>query len=277
MRRLSIALALCGVAAHGADLPPDEEALKLADATRMEEEKPRDLKLLLEAAALSPQGGADSQRLSFDLRWDGRLSPVWCGTLANRLDWRFASAPQRNHGVNTLKEAYLSREFGADMMLDFGRVNTRYGVATGYNPTDFLGAGTVRSVVSADGQPAPKPPGQRDAALAEAMGPRLADRDLVARWAMGRTRTAPAWTGAPAILGSGYCWSVAIVSLKTSTRNGCCCKSRAARRNWASICRGCSAMPPSPTWNGPAAGNSPPGGKAWGWRTKAGATGWPPA
>ncbi|KMN38377.1 hypothetical protein VI26_01160 [Chromobacterium sp. LK1] len=150
MRRLLIALALCGAAAHGADLPPDEEALKLADATRMEEEKPRDLKLLLEAAALSPQGGADSQRLSFDLRWDGRLSPVWRGTLANRLDWRFASAPQRNHGVNTLKEAYLSREFGADMMLDFGRVNTRYGVATGYNPTDFLGAGTVRSVVSAD-------------------------------------------------------------------------------------------------------------------------------
>ena len=92
-------------------------------------------------------------------------------------------------------------------------------------------------------------------------------------WAMGRTRTAPAWTGAPAILGSGYCWSVAIVSLKTSTRNGCCCKSRAARRNWASICRGCSAIPPSPTWNGPAAGKQ----SAWrqslgladqGWRNR---------
>ncbi|OQS31282.1 hypothetical protein B0T40_22695 [Chromobacterium haemolyticum] len=99
---------------------------------------------------MSPRPGDDSQRLSFDLRWDGRLSPAWRGVLANRLDWRFAGSPQRDHGVNTLKEAYLSREFGVDAMLDLGRVNTRYGVAVGYNPTDFLGAGTVRSVVSAD-------------------------------------------------------------------------------------------------------------------------------
>ncbi|UGA38551.1 hypothetical protein JOS77_01615 [Chromobacterium haemolyticum] len=63
---------------------------------------------------------------------------------------RRLGSPQRDHGVNTLKEAYLSREFGVDAMLDLGRVNTRYGVAVGYNPTDFLGAGTVRSVVSAD-------------------------------------------------------------------------------------------------------------------------------
>ncbi|WP_166453652.1 hypothetical protein [Chromobacterium fluminis] len=154
MRKLALglllALALACAAARGADAPPDEEALRLADQTRMEEERPRDLKLQLEAAALSPRPGDDSQRLSFDLRWDGRLSPAWRGVLANRLDWRFAGSPQRDHGVNTLKEAYLSREFGVDAMLDLGRVNTRYGVAVGYNPTDFLGAGTVRSVVSAD-------------------------------------------------------------------------------------------------------------------------------
>lgn len=152
MRKLALGLllALVCAAARGADAPPDEEALRLADQTRMEEERPRDLKLQLEAAALSPRPGDDSQRLSFDLRWDGRLSPAWRGVLANRLDWRFAGSPQRDHGVNTLKEAYLSREFGVDAMLDLGRVNTRYGVAVGYNPTDFLGAGTVRSVVSAD-------------------------------------------------------------------------------------------------------------------------------
>ncbi|WP_114152537.1 hypothetical protein [Chromobacterium haemolyticum] len=151
MRKLALGwLLLACAAARGADAPLDEEALRLADQTRMEEEKPRDLKLQLEASALSPRPGDDSQRLSFDLRWDGRLSPAWRGVLANRLDWRFAGSPQRDHGVNTLKEAYLSREFGVDAMLDLGRVNTRYGVAVGYNPTDFLGAGTVRSVVSAD-------------------------------------------------------------------------------------------------------------------------------
>lgn len=151
MRKLALGwLLLACAAARGTDAPLDEEALRLADQTRMEEEKPRDLKLQLEASALSPRPGDDSQRLSFDLRWDGRLSPAWRGVLANRLDWRFAGSPQRDHGVNTLKEAYLSREFGVDAMLDLGRVNTRYGVAVGYNPTDFLGAGTVRSVVSAD-------------------------------------------------------------------------------------------------------------------------------
>ncbi|UGA38552.1 hypothetical protein JOS77_01620 [Chromobacterium haemolyticum] len=97
MRKLALGwLLLACATARGADAPLDEEALRLADQTRMEEEKPRDLKLQLEASALSPRPGDDSQRLSFDLRWDGRLSPAWRGVLANRLDWRFAGSARRS-------------------------------------------------------------------------------------------------------------------------------------------------------------------------------------
>ncbi|OHX14527.1 hypothetical protein BI347_14185 [Chromobacterium sphagni] len=150
MRRLGRLLALAGLLSGAASADDDAAALQLADQTQLPAEKPRDLKLLLEAAAIASPGAPGGQRLSFDIRWDGRLDPDWRAVLSNRLDQNFADAPGRSHGVDTLKEAYLSREFGGASMLDIGRVNTRYGVGVGYNPTDFLGEGTVRSVVSAD-------------------------------------------------------------------------------------------------------------------------------
>nr|WP_199068492.1 hypothetical protein [Chromobacterium sp. ASV5] len=128
----------------------DDAALRLADATRQETDAARDAKLLLEAAAIVNDGAADARRLSLDWRWDGRLGAAWRGVFSDRLDQGFGGAEGGSRGVNTLREAYLSREFGNDAMLDIGRINTRYGVALGYNPTDFLGEGTVRSVVSAD-------------------------------------------------------------------------------------------------------------------------------
>ncbi|WP_052941751.1 hypothetical protein [Chromobacterium subtsugae] len=147
--RLSM-LALAGLLCGPAWADDDAAALQLADQASLPAEKPRDLKLLLEAAAIASPGAQGGQRLSVDLRWDGRLGPQWRAVFADRLDQDFADSPQRGHGVNTLKEAYLSHEFDAATLLDFGRINTRYGVGVGYNPTDFLGVGTVRSVVSAD-------------------------------------------------------------------------------------------------------------------------------
>ncbi|POZ61616.1 hypothetical protein C2I19_12530 [Chromobacterium alticapitis] len=142
-----LALAALPAAALADD---DASALQLADQTPAMTDKPRDLQLLFEAAAIVNQTMPDSQRLSVDLRWDGRLSPDWRAVLSDRLDQRFDNSPARSHGVNTLREAYLSRAFGNENILDIGRVNTRYGVGVGYNPTDFLGEGAVRSVVSAD-------------------------------------------------------------------------------------------------------------------------------
>ncbi|POA98961.1 hypothetical protein C2134_08875 [Chromobacterium sinusclupearum] len=144
---LMLVLAALPAAAWADD---DAAALQLADQTPAMSDKPRDLKLLFESAAIVNQAMPDAQRLSFDLRWDGRLSPDWRAVFSDRLDQSFVNSPQRAHGVNTLREAYLSREFGDQNLLDIGRVNTRYGVGVGYNPTDFLGEGTVRSVVSAD-------------------------------------------------------------------------------------------------------------------------------
>lgn len=146
------ALCLLALAALPAAALADDDAaaLLLADQTPAVADKPRDLKLLFESAAIVNPGGPDAQRLSFDLRWDGRLNPDWRAVLSDRLDQSFDNTPSRSHGVNTLREAYLSRAFGNESMLDIGRVNTRYGVGVGYNPTDFLGEGAVRSVVSAD-------------------------------------------------------------------------------------------------------------------------------
>ncbi|UTH72885.1 hypothetical protein [Chromobacterium sp. IIBBL 290-4] len=128
----------------------DAAALQLADHADLTAEKPRDWKLLLEAAAVAMPSRPGSQRLSADYRWDGRLSADWRGVFSDRLDQSFADSLERSHGVNTLREAYLSHEFGSDNIVDAGRINTRYGVGLGYNPTDFLGEGAVRSVVSAD-------------------------------------------------------------------------------------------------------------------------------
>jgi hypothetical protein len=40
--------------------------------------------------------------------------------------------------VNSLREAYLSwQPEGGNMVMEFGRINLRYGPGYGYNPTDF--------------------------------------------------------------------------------------------------------------------------------------------
>jgi hypothetical protein len=52
--------------------------------------------------------------------------------------------------VNSLRETYVSQELGQSTILDLGRINRRYGAATGYNPTDFFKTNAVRSLVSID-------------------------------------------------------------------------------------------------------------------------------
>ncbi|WP_133679172.1 hypothetical protein [Paludibacterium purpuratum] len=142
--------ALAAGLACAAALADDEMALQLADQAAQVSEKPRDVSVLLESALLVGAGQPGMQRQSVDVRWNGRLGQDWQGVLADRVDSRFFDAPARNQTVNTLKEAYVSRTIDERRILDLGRINTRYGVGYGYNPTDFLGQGTVRSVVSAD-------------------------------------------------------------------------------------------------------------------------------
>lgn len=144
-------LVLAGTAAAAEDA--DEAALTLADQTRTEAKPPSDWRLSAEGAFVEsvPRAGGDpvhAQRVSFDTLYDHRFAPSWRFVFADRVDVAWRGAPTYDDSINTLKETYVSWQPQADRLLDLGRLNLRYGVATGYNPTDFLRAGAVRSVVS---------------------------------------------------------------------------------------------------------------------------------
>lgn len=135
--------------------PNDTDALRLADAAPSRVAAAQDWQGYAEGAfgqTTPGHGGGTTtnQRLSLDLQIDKTLAPHWRAVLANRIDVNRPAANGKQRSVNTLKEAYLSWQVGDDRLVDFGRINARYGVATGYNPTDFLRTGAIRSLVSVD-------------------------------------------------------------------------------------------------------------------------------
>ena len=125
-------------------------ALDLADSAEFNPDAYQSLNMMFEAASSINHQQEKEQRLSLDMRLDTPLGEKWRLVLSNRLDSRFTHRLSETRSTNTLREAWLSYHLTPQMMLDMGRINTRYGVALGYNPTDFLGRGTVRSVTSAD-------------------------------------------------------------------------------------------------------------------------------
>ena len=148
MRRALLLLAVWGHA-----LASDLDALALADQTVSERVQTRDLAWFVEGALAQPwmqdgTTGDATQRLSLDMRLDKTLAANWRVVLADRLDASWQRWQGAADKINTLKEAYLSWQPDNALALDAGRINTRYGVATGYNPTDFFRDGALRSVVS---------------------------------------------------------------------------------------------------------------------------------
>jgi len=137
----------------------DMDALNLADKVNVEPESRSAWKIFAEAAygsALqqSTDSSQEGHRLSLDAEFDKSLAPGWRAVFADRLDMNWpaqAIGPIKGTtSINTFKDAYLSWQAQPDMILDFGRINVRYGVATGYNPTDFFKSGALRSLVSFD-------------------------------------------------------------------------------------------------------------------------------
>ena len=137
----------------------DASALALADMAPAATERGGDWRSLVEGAYGSAGQGAGSparyaHRLSLDVRYDHSLSSDWRVILADRLDVSRPAQTAGQNSINTLKEAYLSWRMPANStssmnsILDFGRINVRYGVATGYSPTDYFRVGALRSVVS---------------------------------------------------------------------------------------------------------------------------------
>jgi hypothetical protein len=134
---------------------PDLSALMVANQMPDAVEKASNWRIFSEAAAggavlRSNASTAQSQRLSFDVQYDGTLAPGWRAVLSDRLDINWPAQIPGQNNINTIKEAYLSWQVQNDALLDAGRINVRNGVATGYNPTDFFRNGALRSVVSVD-------------------------------------------------------------------------------------------------------------------------------
>lgn len=130
-------------------------ALNLADNTEFKESEYNTLNIFAESAIRVGQYGKHTaQRLSLDTRWD---TPIlsdslnnWRLMVSHRFDSYFSHRMRHNQTFSFLREAYVSYQLTPQTLINVGRVNTRYGVAFGYNPTDFLGQGTKQKADSGD-------------------------------------------------------------------------------------------------------------------------------
>jgi opacity protein-like surface antigen len=155
MMRAQLALIVLLVAGPALADDSDAAALSLADSAPAAVERAGAWHVFVEGAA----GGSrlrdgrtttHEQRLSLDVQYDQSFAPGWRAVFADRLDVNWQGRLSDKDTVNTLKDAYLSWQPQADRIVDLGRINARYGVAAGYNPTDYFRDGAIRSVVSID-------------------------------------------------------------------------------------------------------------------------------
>ncbi|NMM38744.1 MAG: hypothetical protein HHJ09_14815 [Glaciimonas sp.] len=155
MRKRIWMLLLLATQVTGSALADDADALLLADQAPSRTAVASDWHWFAEGAlsqfALRDGGAtASSQRLSLDVQLDKSLAPGWRAVLADRLDLNRQGQIGAPDSINTLREAYLSWQAQDNRIIDLGRINARYGVAIGYNPTDYFRTGALRSVVSVD-------------------------------------------------------------------------------------------------------------------------------
>lgn len=154
----AVALSIAAMAAAaGSGEPPvddDSAALSLPFTGSAENSGKRTLSLTTEGAVMAASqrtgGTEEGQRLTFDLSYDNSVAPNLRAVFADLLDLEWSHSFDNGQEINTLKEGYLDWRPGSSLLLDAGRINVRQGVALGYNPTDFLRAGALRTVDSLD-------------------------------------------------------------------------------------------------------------------------------
>ena len=151
----SLALAFgYAMPAIGADAELD--ALNLESAPELPPETARGIKLSVEGALGSASqrylsNSRNIGRASIDFSHSVRLAPGLHAVVSNRLDYFDPAVSGQDSAVNSLREAYISwQPDGDNTILEFGRVNLRYGAAFGYNPTDFFRDGSLRVLTTAD-------------------------------------------------------------------------------------------------------------------------------
>lgn len=147
-RLCCLLLAIAASAVADNDIPA--AAFELADNTDFTAHTDKNLHLLAEAATTRGDTAGSAQRASLDARWEAAFARQWRAGFSDRFDSYFQPGIKQSDGVNSLREVWLSYSITPQTLIDAGRINTRNGVALAYNPTDFLGRGTVRSATSAD-------------------------------------------------------------------------------------------------------------------------------
>jgi len=134
----------------------DTDALNLESAPTAEAPAPRDTRVFVEAVAGSaPQRyQSDSRslgRLSLDFSHSARLAPGLRAVISDRVDYNDPKIAGTDATVNSLREAYLSwQPDSGSTVVEFGRINLRYGPGFGYNPTDFFRDGSLRTLTTAN-------------------------------------------------------------------------------------------------------------------------------
>ena len=125
-------------------------ALNLEAAPEATFQENRYTKIFIEVALGSASqryqlGNRHLRRLSLDFTHSSRIAPGLRVAVSDRLDHVYPADPGSDATVNSLREAYVSwqPETGSTI-LEFGRINLRYGPAYGYNPTDFFRDNSLR-------------------------------------------------------------------------------------------------------------------------------------
>lgn len=94
----------------------------------------------------------ETRRVSIDFRRQWALAPGWRWGLSNRLDHQRAINPGEESLLNSLRELYVSwqGDTAEPWAVDVGRLQWRNGPAFGFNPTDFLRGGSLRTFTTVD-------------------------------------------------------------------------------------------------------------------------------
>jgi opacity protein-like surface antigen len=153
MRALPLILLLVAAPVGASD--DDAAALSLADKSPTTTQAASDWRVFTEATGSEStlRASAASERdahLFFDVHYDHSFSRDWRAVFADLLDVHWTDSISHQNTLNTVIDAYLSWQPRTDAIVDLGRINTRYGVAFGYNPTDYFRANAIRSVISID-------------------------------------------------------------------------------------------------------------------------------
>jgi hypothetical protein len=93
-----------------------------------------------------------THRVSIDFRRQWALAPGWRLGVSNRLDHQRTTNPGEERTLNSLRELYVSwqGDTADPWAVDVGRLQWRNGPAFGFNPTDFLRGGSLRTFTTVD-------------------------------------------------------------------------------------------------------------------------------